>query len=216
MVTEFRASGRRAEILRNAARFTFREAIRALSFRHVGYRFGKRIGNRQSLLRAGSHRPATQHQPRRHALRCAVGEPAGSVTIVGGLAHPTHLGHTQPVRVQPAGDGHQPRHRPGHHAVRAAERLQRQQFAVGDRGDHRRRRPRARRSPISPATPAAGPTSASARGRPSRSSSTWSAAASMCRRASACNGARCHTPTRGPRRLPAPGRRAARRRTPDR
>ncbi|CNX27515.1 acetyl-coenzyme A synthetase [Mycobacterium tuberculosis] len=43
-----------------------------------------------------------------------------------------------------------------------------------------------------------GPTSASDRGRPSRSSSTWSAAASMCRRASACNGARRHTPTTGP------------------
>ena len=39
-----------------------------------------------------------------------------------------------------------------------------------------------------------GPTSLSARGRPSRSWSTWSAAASMCRRANACNGARCHTP----------------------
>ena len=44
------------------------------------------------------------------------------------------------------------------------------------------------------------PTSGSARGRPSWSSSTRSAAASDCSRASACSGARCHTPTR----LPAP------------
>src|ERR1700759_1427019 len=40
-----------------------------------------------------------------------------------------------------------------------------------------------------------GPTSASARGRPNWSSSTRSAAASICSRASACSGARCQTRT---------------------
>ena len=154
---------------------------------------GKRFSNRQRLLRAGAHSPARQHQPRGHAFGCPGRETARlrhdsrrRDASSPPPAHPARAGRARsrwsPVATPPA-PPRRPRCRtePGSAAHRA----------------------RPRRSPgpvrgVPPVTILAsnsnrGPTSASARGRPSRLSSTRSAAASMCSRASACSGARCHT-----------------------
>ena len=82
--------------------------------------------------------PGAQHKPRRQAVRCARREPACRGPVVARVPHPIHLRHAEAVRVETAGDRHQPRHRPRHHTVGGAERLQGQQLAVHDGGEHRR------------------------------------------------------------------------------
>ena len=191
LVTEVRASGRRAEFIRNAARF-----MRWESFSDVAARLTV-----ESAIDSASRAPSCsarqlQHQPAPSGRLRAGREAARRVTIVRRPGASRHLGHTQPVRVESACDRHQPCDR---------------------RGPPRRRRCRTaesravRRVPPRPApapAPSSAPvtsrdirssraeTSGSSRGRPSWSSATRSAAASKCNRASACNGARCQTPTR--------------------
>ena len=142
--------------------------------------------------------------------------PRAAVPVFRGLAHPTHLGHAQSVRIQPAGDGHQPRHRAGHHAVGDAERPQRQQFAVRHRRQHRRRRLGAARHQIRQqlqpranfgigARPAQPVVVDLGRRPPARAAGPAPAAAP----------AATPRPT-SPRRLRAPAPPATRRRTPDR
>ncbi len=167
--------------------------------RGFGNLFSERFSNRQCLLRAGAQGPATQHQPRGHAVGrsrreaprgVAVARPARRIQLTSGTPRPCG---SSPVAIVTSRD-----------TARAttpsapAEWRQGQQFP---------RRARPGRSPgpgagcppvaILPSNSRARPDiGESARGRPNRLSSTRSAAASICSRASACSGARCHTPTK--------------------
>ena len=100
-----------------------------------------------------------------------------------------HFGHAQTGRIESGRDHRQPCRGSGHDSVPQPERRQRQQLAVHQRNLHRRRPGRRRDQLGEPGQPGAN-------FLPRRSRSTQllrgtrSAAASVCSRANACNGAR--------------------------
>jgi len=113
---------------------TFRSAARiALSALRC------RLGDRNRFTCAIFERETAHHNPVSEPLAAATGESDGSFTVLIGPPQPVHLGHAQPMRVQAGSDSHQTRNRPGHNAIRTAERGHGEHFPVCDGGQYRRR-----------------------------------------------------------------------------